>query len=213
MEVRMHIYKVTDPEFKPYGCVIEDPSFGELIAALKTKPMPKGEVIYVPGDPELEALEGGKTMTRKAFGELPAQVGYCNGDNTKLNALEYHRSSEFNFAATDCVLLLGREQDITPEMTYDTSKVMAFLVPEGTVINVYATSLHYAPCNAPGKDGFQLGVVLPKGTNLPLQENHAAGAEDEHLTAVNKWLLGHPEGGLPAGSPMGLIGENIDIAK
>ncbi|MCI2048632.1 MAG: DUF4867 family protein [Lachnospiraceae bacterium] len=208
----MKIYNVSDPEFAQYGCIIEDPSYAGLIEALKSRPMPKGSVIYVPSDAELEATEGGKTMTRKGFGELPAQVGYCNGDNTKLNALEYHRSSEINYAATDCVLLLGKLQDVTPDMTYDTSKVEAFLIPAGTVINLYATSLHYAPCNAPGRDGFQVGVVLPKGTNLELHEKHDAGIEDSHLTAVNKWLLGHPEGGLPAGSPMGLIGKNVDIA-
>jgi hypothetical protein len=54
--------------------------------------------------------------------------------------------------------------------------------------------------------------VLPKDTNLPLEQPHAGG-EDAHLTARNKWLIGHPEGGLPEGSPLGLIGENIDISK
>ena len=208
----MKIQKVTDPSFRQYGRVLEDPSFKGLIDVLRTKEMPKGAVVYVPGDADLEATEGGKRMTKLCVGELPAQVGYCNGDNTKLNALEYHRSSEINFAATDAVLLIGREQDVTDDMTYDTSKVEAFLVPEGTVIEVYATTLHYAPCNAPGKDGFRVGVTLPLGTNLELKSEHVSTVEDRHLTAVNKWLIGHPEGGLPEGSPMGLIGKNIDIA-
>ena len=52
--------------------------------------------------------------------------------------------------------------------------------------------------------------MLPKGTNTDLDEQHAGG-EDGHLTAKNKWLLGHPEGGLPEGSPMGLTGENLTI--
>ncbi|WP_130837262.1 DUF4867 family protein [Lachnoclostridium sp. Marseille-P6806] len=207
----MKIYRVSDPEFAPYGRVLEDPSFAGLIGALRKKEMPKGNVVYVPGDPELEATEGGRAMQSLAFGELPVQVGYCNGDNTKLNALEYHRSSEINFAATDAVLMIGRQQDVSADMTYDTAKVEAFLIPEGTVVEVYATTLHYAPCNAPGKDGFQVGVALPAGTNLELGEKHERTVEDRHLTAVNKWLIGHPEGGLAEGSPLGLVGKNLDL--
>ncbi|MBQ7840427.1 MAG: DUF4867 family protein, partial [Lachnospiraceae bacterium] len=108
------------------------------------------------------------------------------------------------------VLMIGCQQDIV-DFTYDTSKVEAFRVPAGTAIEVYATTLHYAPCNIEDK-GFQCVVVLPKNTNLPLDKKHAGG-EDGHLTAKNKWLLGHPEGGLPEGSPMGLIGENLDLLK
>ena len=29
--------------------------------------------------------------------------------------------------------------------------------------------------------------------------------------AKNKWLIGHPEGGLPDGSYIGLTGENLEI--
>ena len=126
-----------------------------------------------------------------------------------LNALEYHRSSEINVAATDAILMLGCQQDITDDFTYDTAKVEAFLVPAGTAVEVYATTLHYAPCGVDGA-GFKVVVVLPKGTNLELEEKHEGG-EDAHLTAKNKWLLGHPEGGLPEGSPMGLVGKNLNI--
>lgn len=207
----MKIHQVTEPAFAPYGRVLEDPSFAGLIEVLKKKEMPKGSVVYVPGDPELEATEGGAAMQHLAFGELPVQVGYCNGDNTKLNALEYHRSSEINFAATDAVLMIGRQQDVTPDMRYDSAKVEAFLIPAGTVVEVYATTLHYAPCNAPGQDGFRVGVVLPKGTNLALSGKHDGSVEDRHLTAVNKWLIGHPEGGLGEGAPLGLVGKNLDL--
>ena len=126
-----------------------------------------------------------------------------------LNAFEYHRSSEINVAATDAVLILGRQQDITEDFTYDTSLAEAFLIPAGTAVEVYATTLHYAPCGVNGQ-GFRVTVVLPKGTNLDLEAAHTEG-EDGHLTAKNKWLLGHPEGGLPEGSPMGLVGKNLNI--
>ena len=85
----------------------------------------------------------------------------------------------------------------------------AFLVPAGTTVEVYATTLHYAPCSV-GDNGFRVGIVLPKDTNLDLDDKHEGG-EDSHLTAKNKWLIGHPEGGLPEGSPMGLVGVNISL--
>ena len=76
-------------------------------------------------------------------------------------------------------------------------------------VEVFSTTLHYAPAN-PGDEGFRVVIVLPRGTNTDLQKEHAGG-EDANLTAKNKWLIGHPEGGLPEGSPMGLIGENLSI--
>ena len=205
----MKVYSVTDDRFKKYGKVVKDIDFSELVKIMEeVTPLPEG-VEYVPGLAELEALPVMKELTDKTYGELPIQIGYCNGHNSMLNALEYHRSSEINVAATDAILMLGSQQDITDDFTYDTSLVEAFLVPKGTAVEVYATSLHYAPCGVEGA-GFKVAIVLPKGTNLDLDKNHEGG-EDGHLTAKNKWLLGHPEGGLPEGSPMGLVGKNLCI--
>ena len=123
--------------------------------------------------------------------------------------MEYHRSSEINVAATDAILIVGMQQDITDDFTYDTSLMEAFLVPAGTAVEIYATTLHYAPCSA-NEDGFKVGIVLPAGTNYPLEEEHA-GWEDALITAKNKWLIGHAEGGLEAGAHIGLIGDNLDV--
>ena len=204
----MKICSVTDEKFKKYGRVVKNVDFTALVKAMDETPCPD-DVVYVPGDADLETLPVMKELTDKTYGELAVQVGYCNGHNCMLNALEYHRSSEINVAATDAILMLGCQQDITDEFTYDTSKVEAFLIPAGAAVEVYATTLHYAPCGVDGA-GFKVVVVLPKGTNLELEEKHEGG-EDAHLTAKNKWLLGHPEGGLPEGSPMGLVGKNLNI--
>lgn len=116
--------------------------------------------------------------------------------------MEYHRSSEINVAATDAILLLGQLADVAEDFTYDTSKMEAFLVPAGTGVEVFATSLHYAPCGVDGQE-FQVAIVLPQGTNYPLQGTHQkvdhgrAPSEDALLAATNKWLIGHAEGGLP----------------
>ena len=203
----MKIYSVTDERFGKYGKVIEGIDFSGLVKAMEETPCPD-DVVYVPGDEKLEALPVMKELAEITYGELPIQIGYCNGHNCMLNALEYHRSSEVNVAATDAVLMLGSQQDITKDFTYDTSKVEAFLVPAGVAVEVYATTLHYAPCGVDGA-GFKVAIVLPKGTNLDLDKEHKGG-EDGHLTAKNKWLLGHPEGGLPEGSPMGLVGKNLN---
>lgn len=205
----MEIKKVTDPEFRKYGKIVEKIDFSGLIRALEEKtPLPEA-VVYEPSVEALETEPVFQLLEGKAYGEMPVQIGYCNGHNHKLNALEYHRSSEINVAATDAILLVGHQQDITPEFTYDTSLVEAFLLPKGTAVEVYATTLHYAPCSV-GNQGFRVGIILPRGTNYPLKDVHA-GWEDQLLAATNKWLIGHPEGGLPEGSHLGLVGENITV--
>lgn len=204
----MKIKKVTDPEFSRYGRVIDGYDFSKLIKAMEHTPLPE-DVIYEPSIEELEATDVAIDLKMRVYGELPIQIGYCNGHNSKLNALEYHRSSEVNVAVTDIILLLGAEQDIEPDFTYDTSKVEAFLVPAGTAIEVYATTLHYAPCHV-NESGFQCVVVLPKGTNTELTFETASEGEDKLLTAKNKWLIGHEEAAIE-GAFNGLKGANVGI--
>lgn len=204
----MKIQKVTDPAFRKYGQVLEGYDFTGLIKEMKHTPVPE-DVIYVPSVEELEALDIMKDLQNKGYGGLPVQIGYCNGHNTKLNAVEYHRNSEINVAVTDLVLLIGHQQDIEPDHTYDTSKIEAFLVPAGTGIEVYATTLHYAPCHV-NEGGFQCVVVLPKGTNTDLTFQTEKTGEDSLMTAKNKWLIAHEDAKI-AGAFNGLKGENITI--
>ena len=204
----MKIQKVTDPAFRKYGQVLEGYDFTGLIKEMKHTPVPE-DVIYVPSVEELEALDIMKDLQNKGYGGLPIQIGYCNGHNKKLNAVEYHRNSEINVAVTDIVLLIGHQQDIEPDHTYDTSKIEAFLVPAGTGIEVYATTLHYAPCHVT-EGGFQCVVVLPKGTNTDLTFQTEKTGEDSLMTAKNKWLIAHEDAKI-AGAFNGLKGENITI--
>ncbi len=210
----MQIYEVTDKRFQKYGRVLDTPSFtdhvtDELKKQMEQTPLPE-EVVYEPSIAALEQTKAAEILRTEIFGELPIQVGYCNGKNERLNALEYHRSSEVNIAMTDLILLLGSEQDIADDFTYETDKVEAFLVKAGTAVELYATTLHYAPCQA-SESGFRDVIVLPKGTNEPLTGVHKAAGEDQLLAAVNKWLIGHIDGGLPKGSFIGLKGTNICI--
>ena len=62
--------------------------------------------------------------------------------------------------------------------------------------------------------GFQVVVVLPRGTNGPKPDLTPLNGEDETLTACNKWLLAHPDSDeAKGGAKVGLRGENIDIAN
>jgi hypothetical protein len=81
------------------------------------------------------------------------------------------------------------------------------------MVEVYAATLHYAPCHSDSAKGFRVLVALPWLTNTdrPVMTNKTP--EDEILTARNKWLLAHPESSeAKGGAKVGLSGENIDIA-
>lgn len=140
----MKIQNVTDASFRKYGKIITEYSFEKILKEMEHTPLPK-DVVYVPSVEELEVLPEAAEICKKGFGGLPIQIGYCNGDNHKLNALEYHRSSELDIAQTDLILLLGMQQDIEDGDIYDTAKVEAFLVPAGTGVELYATTLHHPP--------------------------------------------------------------------
>ena len=129
----MRIQNVADDAFRRYGKVLEGYDFTEFLKEMKHTPVPE-DVTYVPSVEEMEALPVAKELQNKGYGGLPIEIGYCNGHNKKLNGLEYHRSSEINVAVTDLVLLIGHQQDVEKDFTYDTSKVEAFLVPAGTAI-------------------------------------------------------------------------------
>ncbi|OOM07520.1 DUF4867 family protein [Clostridium saccharobutylicum] len=206
----MVIKSVTDKEFKKYGQVLKNYDCSEIIEKMKNTPLPE-DVIYEPSIKELEELTIAKQLRDREFGELPIQIGYCNGNNYMLNAVEYHRSSEINIAVTDLILLIGSQQDIEDDYSYNTSKIEAFKVPAGTIIEVYATTLHYAPCNVE-KEGFKCVVVLPKDTNLTLENKVEKNGEDALLFAKNKWLIGHKDTDLgEQGAFIGLVGKNISI--
>jgi len=201
----MKIYTVTDPEFIPYGRVIPDIQVKPLITTLEQVPLPDG-VDYVASVQNLESAVCCNDFKEKVFGNMDIQVGYCIGYNKQLNGLEYHKSSEVNVAVTGMILMLGKQQDITKEGTYDTGKVQAFYVSPETSVELYATTLHYAPCETE-ETGFRCVVILPKGTNAPWKDARKA---DPMLFAQNKWLIAHKDAKIPEAFE-GLVGENLKI--
>lgn len=200
---------VTDEAYAAYGRVFEGFDVKALVQALKETDAPADGVVYFPSIETLETLPVVKDIKNSLFGGLDIQVGYCNGTNQKLNAVEYHRNSEIGVAASDLILLLGKQQDLEGDFTYDSSKVEAFFVPEGTVYEMYATTLHYAPCGVDGRP-FRNAVILPEGTNTEIETPISVQPEDRLLTAKNKWLIAHEEAGIE-GAYCGIRGDNITV--
>ncbi len=208
----MKIYSVLDKEFAPYGKVLGGYDTSALLKALDGEtPLPDG-VDYIASVAALENNAIFGELQNNAYGGMPIQIGYCNGHNTKLNCLEYHRDSELNIGLYDFILLVAKEDDIV-DGVLDTSKVMAFKASAGQVVEVYATTLHYAPCSAAKGSGFKVAIVLPKGTNGVMPMITPVNYEDKWLRACNKWLLAHKDAAEASdGAYVGLVGENIDIA-
>jgi len=205
----MTIQNVYDATFKPYGRILtKDYDVTELLKYMESEPAPEN-VIYVPSVEKMENTNVAKELRDSLYGGMPIQIGYCSGTNRYLNAVEYHRNSEINIACTDLILILGKEQDIEADMTYDSSKMEAFYVKAGEVVELYATTLHYAPCSYEGKP-FKDIIVLPKGTNTELKSVPTKAKEDRLLVAVNKWLIAHPDAKID-GAFIGIKGENLSV--
>ena len=149
--------------------------------------MPDG-VLYVANDEELNNLSATRKISKAFFGQMPTQTGYCNGYNVSNDYIEYHRCSEINIAVTDMILEVGKKEDLDRDYTYDKSKLETFYVPAGTMVELYGTTLHYAPISANG-EGFRCVVILPMGTNEEIHDKTIVCREDVLLAARNKWLI------------------------
>lgn len=205
-----NILPVGHPDFAEYGRLVEDPGIPALLTYLKNNTPVNAGSAYMASDSAAEALPVYESIRRRFFGGLEIQIGWCNGTNTDLNALEYHASIEIDVAASDIVLLLARRQDMENGCV-DASAVRGFYLEAGQAVMLYNTTLHFAPC-AVDESGFRAAIVLPRGTNTPL-----AGWEprDAPLWMTNKWLLAHREAAhlVDAGAYIGLTGEFITLKR
>ncbi len=198
---------VTDEAFASYGRVITDLDVTELVSVAKTISKPESGASYVPGEPLFEALPVAKEIVSRFYGQLPAQVGYCWGYNSGLDATEWHTGNELNVAVTPVVLLLAHRWDVQ-DGKLDAGAFKAFYLPAGTVVEVFSCTLHYCPCQVQD-EGFGCVVALPMDTNKPLE----APAEDKLLFARNKWLIAHVDNAslIADGATPGITGENFTV--
>ena len=207
------IRSVEDPEFSSYGRIVTGYDFSPLLTYLEEKTeIPEAGNIYVASEPGLEAFPVMQALQNSFYGEMPIQIGYCNGRNTTYNGFEFHKGSEINVAATDFMLVLGHTWEIQNN-TYRVEDAKVFFVKKGTAIEMYQTTLHLSPCRVTD-EGFRDVVVLPRGTNTPLEhKGEAAEAEAGLLLQKNKWVIAHPdrEPLIKQGAHPGLLGENKEL--
>ena len=207
----MQILSVFDEAFRPYGRVVEGYPVEGILKALAETPCTDA-VAYEPRVDALHRAENAGEIGTALFGGMPFQLGWCNGRNTRLNCLEFHRDSEFNLGTEDFILLIAKQGEIV-DGVLDTACVKAFRVPAGVLVECYATTLHYAPCHTDAAKGFRVMVALPAGTNTDYRPEGGANTMDRMLWARNKWLLAHAESSEAAqGAVVALKGENTDIA-
>lgn len=207
----IEVYDIRDDIFLQYGKIVDGYDFSSLLTLMQNRDIPAEGNVYVGLDKEMTASDIVFDLSENFYGHMPVQIGYCNGNSYKLNALEYHKGSEIDIAVTDLVLLLGDIHDVKNN-TYSSNLVKAFVVPAGTACELYATTLHFAPCKI-SDAGYKSIIILPQGTNLPLEKlPEAKNNEDKLLWMQNKWLIAHPDS-IPAskGAHAGITGDNIEI--
>ena len=209
----LKFYNINSEEFKAYGKTLHLSTFNDALDYLNLNTeIPKDGNTYIAHDDLMQKSIKDHSIYNTVFGEVEIQYGYVNGQNTKMNSLEYHKSSEINIAATPLVLLLGKVYDIV-DKHYDVNNLIAFYVPENTAFEVYPNTLHFSPCKVLDS-GFKCGVILPKGTNVEFSKvKNPIYDEDFYLLKTNKWLLNHNENKRFAdlGAYDGLVGKNIEI--
>ena len=211
------VFSVTDDRFTTYGNIIEGYDLDRILSVMKETSIPHSGNIYVASVPELEELAVKENVQSVFYGGMPVQIGYCNGRNTTYNGFEYHKGSEINIAVTDMMLVLSHtwrilDNTITPE------DAEVFYVPQGTMIELFQTTLHLSPCRVTD-EGFKAVVILPRGTNTPLTEeekemrDNSTDPEARLLLQKNKWVLAHPERKplIDQGAWPGFKGENKEL--
>ncbi|MET3211586.1 UNVERIFIED_CONTAM: hypothetical protein ABIC26_004553 [Paenibacillus sp. PvR008] len=80
------------------------------------------------------------------------------------------------------------------------------------MVELYSTTLHYAPCKV-DSEGYLTIVILPSGTNMPIEAGED-GRGNPLLTQKNKFLMVHSSQTekIAAGVHPGLHGKLLNIS-
>lgn len=197
---------IKDNSFSLYGKVIDLDTSTIVDYLINQTKMPIENNLYIAHDEKMYDLPIMRYIENKYFGQMEMQTGYCNGFNSKLNALEYHASIEIDIASNDSCLILGRQEDINDGKIF-TKDLQIFKMNKGDAVILYPGTLHFSPCKL-SDSGFKMAILLPKRTNLDLPYPSI----DQKLFKINKWLYAHEESKQAKnGAYIGIIGENIEI--
>jgi Domain of unknown function (DUF4867) len=207
------IFTPADAEFQRYARVITGYNLQPMLQALKAHTeIPEVGNRYEPSLDKLEAVSLRAQIEQEIYGGMPIQVGYCSGVNQQYNGMEYHKGSEVSINLDPVVMAFGSVQAISNN-TFKIEDAQLFYLEAGTMIEIYATTLHLAPMRT-SDDGFRVIVVLPLGTNTPLTVAKANNqGENLLLLEKNKWIMAHSssERLIARGVHVGLQGENSKL--
>jgi hypothetical protein len=176
------VYSVEDPRIVSYGRIVKgyDIHHGSPIWRTST-PIPSEGNVYLPSVKEMEQQPVCTAVSDSLYGGMPIQIGYCNGRNTTYNGFEYHKGSEINVAVTDFMLVLGHlMRSMICRMMFHRRKYS--LSKRVLSLEMYSTTLHLSPCRV-NEEGFKDIIVLPRGTNTPLEEEEESR---KHLVTQNQ---------------------------
>jgi hypothetical protein len=99
----LEILSIESPLFREYGEVISH-DFSDMFTSSMESMTPEGPTYLKDVEP-LHKCRSFLFLEEKVFGGVPIQAGICFGNNSKMNGMEYHKSSEVIIAVTDIVLI------------------------------------------------------------------------------------------------------------
>ena len=98
----VEILSVRDIRFESYGRIIDGFDFSELLDYMEEQTeIPENGNIYTASVSEMENTDIAEKVKNLIYGEMPIEIGYCNGRNTTYNGFEYHKGSDDYFFQLD----------------------------------------------------------------------------------------------------------------
>ncbi|OGO06200.1 MAG: hypothetical protein A2Y73_01015 [Chloroflexi bacterium RBG_13_56_8] len=212
----MKMESVESPSFSRYGRIWSHLDASEAIAKAKAILPETDRVAYQASVSELEEPSAfNDAVQSQIYGGMPVEVGWCYGHNLQLRGVEYHKGIEVLVCITDLVLLLGHRDDIVfgDEIRYDMANVVAFYAPAGSVVELFPSSLHMAPVHTTKGGSFANLVILPKGTNTPMEMPIEKLGEARLFSRTNSWVIVHVDATpmIERGLYPGAIGEPVVV--
>ncbi len=177
------IEPISSPKFRTYGEILKL-DVQKAIDYVNSHTYGNG---YLASVSELEALPCIQTLSQHVYGYLKTIAGVVTGTNDVLNGIEYHQCSEVIIAVKDYILAVGHRYDMQGN-DYDISKCELFYVPQGTVVECYATTLHYTPI-AVSKNGFQTICLLLEGTGDEVARNGILKKKNKCLSPIKITMI------------------------
>ena len=206
----LNIISVNDSSFEKYGKILNLNCEKDLIKKMEEDTeIPQTGNVYVPYVRNWENKNIINELSQ--YYEEKIELGYCNGQNVMLNALEWHNCNEIDVFATDALLFLAKTQDLE-NYQLNSNQIKAFFVEKGTSVLLYNDTLHFSPCKTE-KTGFKTMIILSDQTNTDLEENTTKPENylDSLLLKKNKYIICHKEAEnlTKQGVKANIIGENF----